>query len=100
MRLLGVPRLPLPELIPSSVLARNRPGPADSFSPSVPLTYAPSLPITNRRCLSPQPKRYRQQSQRKWRRCCVDGNSATGVTEQLRYNLPFGKLSSLMRNVL
>ncbi len=43
MRLLGVLRLPLPQLISSSVLARNRPGPADSFSPSVPLTYASSL---------------------------------------------------------
>ncbi len=43
MRLLGVPRLPLAQLIPSYVLARNRPGPADSFSPPVPLTYASSL---------------------------------------------------------
>jgi hypothetical protein len=31
MRLLGVPRLPLPLIIPSYALARNRPGPADSF---------------------------------------------------------------------
>jgi hypothetical protein len=43
MRLLGVPRLPLPHLIPSYALARNRPGPADSFSPSLPHTYASSL---------------------------------------------------------
>ena len=43
MRLLGVPRLPLPQLIPSYALARNRPGPADSFSPPFPLTYASSL---------------------------------------------------------
>ena len=42
-RLPGVPRLPSPQLVSSSVLARNRPGPADSFSPSVPLTYASSL---------------------------------------------------------
>ncbi len=34
MRRLGIPRLPLPQLVPSSVLARNCPGPADSFSPS------------------------------------------------------------------
>jgi hypothetical protein len=43
IRLLGVPRLPLPQLVPSSVLARNRPDPAESFSPFVPLTYASSL---------------------------------------------------------
>ena len=43
MRLLGVPRLPLPHLIPSYALARNRPGPADSFSPPFPFTYASSL---------------------------------------------------------
>jgi hypothetical protein len=43
MRLLGVPRLPLPQLISSYALARNRPGPADSFSPPFPLTYASSL---------------------------------------------------------
>jgi hypothetical protein len=43
MRLLGVPRLPLPQPIPSSFLARHCPGPADSFSPPIPLTYASSL---------------------------------------------------------
>jgi hypothetical protein len=43
MRLLGVPRLPLPRIIPSHALARNRPGPADSFSPPFPLSYASSL---------------------------------------------------------
>ena len=40
MRLLGVPRLPLPQLIPSCALARNRPGPADSFL----LIPSPTLP--------------------------------------------------------
>ena len=45
MRLLGVPRLLLPQLIPSYALALNRPGQADSFSPGPPfhLTYASSL---------------------------------------------------------
>ncbi len=43
MRLLGVPGLPLPQPIPSYALARNRSGPADSFSPPFPLTYASSL---------------------------------------------------------
>ncbi len=41
MRLLGVPRLPLPHIIPSYALARNLPGPADSFSP---LFLSPMLP--------------------------------------------------------
>ena len=49
MRLLGVPRLPLPQLIPSYALARNRPGPADSFSPPFPLTYASSVGQTSAR---------------------------------------------------
>ena len=31
MRLLGLPRLPVPEYAPRSLLARNCPGPADSF---------------------------------------------------------------------
>jgi hypothetical protein len=49
MRLLGAPRLPLPRLIPSYALARNRAGPADSFSPPFPLTeshlcFLPWLP--------------------------------------------------------
>ena len=43
MRLLGVPRLPLPPPVPRAALARNCPGPADSFSPPLPLTYASSL---------------------------------------------------------
>ena len=43
MRLLGVPRLPVPPPVPRAVLARNCPGPADSFSPPLPLTYASSL---------------------------------------------------------
>ena len=43
MRLLGVPRLPLPQLTPRAALAWNCPGPADSFSPPLPLTYASSL---------------------------------------------------------
>jgi hypothetical protein len=43
MRLLGVPRLPLPSFLPRTALAWNRPGPADSFSPPIPLTYASSL---------------------------------------------------------
>ena len=43
MRLLGVPRLPLPPFPPRASLARNCPGPADSFSPPVPLSYASSL---------------------------------------------------------
>jgi hypothetical protein len=45
MRLLGVPRLPLPPFLPRAALARNRPGPADSFSPPVPLSYASSLSL-------------------------------------------------------
>jgi hypothetical protein len=43
MRLLRVPHVPLPQLIPSYALARNRPGQADFFSPPFPLTYASSL---------------------------------------------------------
>ena len=43
MRLLGVPRLPLPSFLPRTAFAWNRPGPADSFSPPIPLTYASSL---------------------------------------------------------
>jgi hypothetical protein len=43
IRILGVPRLPLLQLLPSALLARNCPGPADSFSLPVPLTYASSL---------------------------------------------------------
>ena len=43
MRLLGVPRLPLPQPAPRAALAWNCPGPADSFSPPIPLTYASSL---------------------------------------------------------
>ena len=43
MCLLGVPRLPLLPLPPRASLARNCPGPADSFSPPVPLSYASSL---------------------------------------------------------
>ena len=43
MRLLGVPRLPLPPSVSRDVLARNCPGPADSFSPPICLTYASSL---------------------------------------------------------
>ncbi len=38
MRLLGIPRLPPPSSVPRSLLARNCPGLADSFSPPVPLT--------------------------------------------------------------
>ena len=45
MRLLGVPRLPLPPFPPRASLARNCPGPADSFSPPVPLSYASSLSL-------------------------------------------------------
>ena len=48
MRLLGVPRLPLPLFLPRTAFAWNRPGPADSFSPPFPMTYASSL-------LSPPP---------------------------------------------
>jgi hypothetical protein len=46
MRLLGVPPLPLPQLIPSYVLARNHPGTADSFSASCSshLCFLPWLP--------------------------------------------------------
>jgi hypothetical protein len=46
MRLLGVPRLPLPQFVPRASLTRNcpgGPGPAISFCPSVPLSYASSL---------------------------------------------------------
>ncbi len=43
MRLQEVHCLPSPQLVPSSVFAWNCPGPADSFSPSVPLTYASFL---------------------------------------------------------
>ena len=43
MRLLGVPRLPLQQFPPRASLARNCPGPADSFSPPVPFSYASSL---------------------------------------------------------
>ncbi len=43
MSILGVPRLPLPQPIPSALLARNCHGPADSVSPPAPLTYASSL---------------------------------------------------------
>ena len=43
MRLLGVPRLPFPSFLPRDTFAWNRPGPADSFSPPIPLTYASSL---------------------------------------------------------
>ncbi len=43
MRLLGVPRLQLQPFSPRASLARNCPGPADSFSPPVPLSYASSL---------------------------------------------------------
>ncbi len=43
MHILGVSRLPLQQLLPSALLARNCPGPADSFFPPVPLTYAASL---------------------------------------------------------
>jgi hypothetical protein len=39
MHLLGVPRLPLLLHVPRAVLARNFPGPADSFSPPLSLTY-------------------------------------------------------------
>jgi hypothetical protein len=56
MRILGVPRLPLQHPIPSAFLARSCPGPADSFSPPVPLTYASSLsppPITSLPSSSP-----------------------------------------------
>jgi hypothetical protein len=45
MRFLGVPRLPLPPFLPRAALARNRPGPADSFSPPVPLSNASSLSL-------------------------------------------------------
>ena len=48
VRLLGVPRLPLPLFLPRADFAWNRPGPADSFSPPIPMTYASSL-------LSPPP---------------------------------------------
>ena len=47
MRLLGVPRLPLPPFVPRAALARNRPGPADSFHPFVPLSYASSLSFSS-----------------------------------------------------
>jgi hypothetical protein len=43
MRILGVPRLPLSQLLPSALLTRSCPCQADSFSPPVPLTYASSL---------------------------------------------------------
>lgn len=43
MRLLGVPRLPLPPFVPHARLARNCPGPADCFSPPIPLSYASFL---------------------------------------------------------
>ena len=43
MRLLGLPRLPVPEYAPRSLLARNCPGPADSFVFPSPLSYAASL---------------------------------------------------------
>ena len=43
MRLLGVPRLPLPSPVPRYALAQNCPGPADSFSHPVPISYASSL---------------------------------------------------------
>ena len=43
MRLLGVPRLPLPSPVPRYALAQNCPGPADSFSHPVPTSYASSL---------------------------------------------------------
>ena len=41
MRLLEVPRLPFP--VPRYALAQNCPGPADSFSHPVPISYASSL---------------------------------------------------------
>ena len=48
MRLLVIPRLPVPIPVDRTLLARNRPGPADSFSPSCPsslssLVYSSSL---------------------------------------------------------
>ena len=48
MRLLAIPRLPVPLPVDRTLLARNRPGPADSFSPSCPsslssLVYSSSL---------------------------------------------------------
>jgi hypothetical protein len=55
MRLLRVPCLPLTQLLPSSFLAQNCPGPADSFSPSIPLSYASSLGSLPPSCLHPLP---------------------------------------------
>jgi hypothetical protein len=53
MRLLGVPRLlPLPPFLPRAALARNRPGPADSFSP---LFLSPMLPLFLYLLLLPNP---------------------------------------------
>ena len=48
MRLLAIPRLPVPPPVDRALLARNRPGPADSFSPTCPsslssLVYSSSL---------------------------------------------------------
>ena len=43
MRLLGIPRLPMQQLVPRSVLARNCPGPADSLSPPVLPSYTSTL---------------------------------------------------------
>jgi hypothetical protein len=43
MRLLGIPRLPLPQLVLSSVPAWKCTGTADSLSHSVPLTYVSYL---------------------------------------------------------
>jgi hypothetical protein len=42
MRLLGVPRFPLPSFISRAALARNCPGPADSFPPLVFLSFSSS----------------------------------------------------------
>ena len=43
MRLLAVPRLPVPAPVPRALLARNCPGPADSFLFSPPSSYRDSL---------------------------------------------------------
>ncbi len=43
MRLLEAPRLPLPPPVSRAALARSCPGPADSFSPPLPLSYAIKL---------------------------------------------------------
>jgi len=46
MRLLGLPRLPISQHAPRSLLARNCPGPADSFVFPSPLSNAASLGLS------------------------------------------------------